>query len=67
MLLLCRRYFCVFCLFFWLLVHYFPSVLRTGKEQKKTSWLNEALKVLSPNDLRPTLVIYMVNGDFEMR
>jgi len=35
------------------------------KKQKKISWLNEALKVLSPNDIRPFLVIYMVNGDLE--
>jgi hypothetical protein len=37
------------------------------KKQKKSSWLNEALKFLGPNDLRPILVIYMVYEDLEMR
>jgi hypothetical protein len=37
------------------------------KRQKKTFWLNEALEVLGPNDLRPILLNYMVYGDFEMR
>jgi len=37
------------------------------KKQKKTSWLNEALKVLGPNDIRPFLIISMVYRDLEMR
>jgi hypothetical protein len=47
---------------------FFNSVFREQEKTKKTSWRNEALKVLGSNDLRLILVIFMVYGDLvEMR